>query len=435
MRRWRAAAALVPLVAVCTLLLGACGGRGAEGPEGRPAPGATSPVAGDATTPPRPNADLVIWADQSLTDVVTGLAQAYGKANDLTVAVQSISDPVMTGHPSRTELDPFLAANASGKGPDVVMGPAWWIGSLVQNGAINPVRLTETDQQWYSGLALKAVTYSDKVYGLPYAYESVGLFRNTDLVDRAPNSLEELGQLAASTGAEHPLCLPVGKDGDVYSMYPVFSPAGGYVFGTRSDGSYSPADLGIAKRGSLQAARRLAYLGKAGVLTTSISTTDDVPMFIQGRCPFLVAGPEAVPQVRAAGMHYAITPMVGFAGLEPARPLVDVQAFFVASKGAGRGDGQRFVLDAANSPEAMTALYSARPRPPAMAAVLQQVSSSDADTASFAAAASAGQVLPAVPQMAAVWGPLGRAEAAIVEGADPTTTMSVAATEVAEKMS
>jgi arabinogalactan oligomer / maltooligosaccharide transport system substrate-binding protein len=38
-----------------------------------------------------------------------------------------------------------------------------------------------------------------------------------------------------------------------------------------------------------------------------------------------------------------------------------------------------------------------------------------------------GVIMPSIPEMAAVWDPLGKAEAAVVAGANPQTTVSAAA--------
>ncbi len=57
--------------------------------------------------------------------------------------------------------------------------------------------------------------------------------------------------------------------------------------------------------------------------------------------------------------------------MQPAQPFTGVQAFYIASKGANKAFAQQFVLDAANSPETMKALFDAEPRPPAMTEVLE----------------------------------------------------------------
>ena len=60
----------------------------------------------------------------------------------------------------------------------------------------------------------------------------------------------------------------------------------------------------------------------------------------------------------------------------------------------------------------MTTLYEMTTLPPAMTAVHEAVD--DEDIALFAEAANLGAPMPAIPEMAAVWEPLGQAYAAIV---------------------
>lgn len=77
------------------------------------------------------------------------------------------------------------------------------------------------------------------------------------------------------------------------------------------------------------------------------------------------------------------------------------------------------------------ALYNAEPRPPALTAALDQVKGSDPDLAKFQEAGKNGQVLPAIPAMAAIWDPFGKAEAAIIGGADPAKTITAAGKTIA----
>jgi arabinogalactan oligomer/maltooligosaccharide transport system substrate-binding protein len=419
---------LLAVTAGVALLASACGGGGDGGDTAEPqstGSEAPAPSASESGAPVRADADLVIWADQKRTDALTDVAKSFGEKNGITVAVQTVA----------TDLQPnFVTANTAGNGPDIVIGAHDWIGNLVQNGAIDPVPLSQADQGLYSDIALKGVTYNGQIYGLPYAVESIALYRNTDLVPDAPASIEALAEAGKASGAENPLCLQVGENGDAYHMQPLYTSAGGYLFGTTPEGDYDPNDLGVGKEGSIAAANKISELGKAGVLKTSISGDNSISLFTEGKCAFLVSGPWALTDVQKAGINYEITPIPGFEGMQPAQPFTGVQAFYIASKGANKAFAQQFVLDAANSPETMKALFDAEPRPPAMTAVLDQVVGDNPDVAQFAKAAAGGQILPAIPQMAAVWEPLGKAEAAIVGGADPASTMQTAGQTIADAL-
>ncbi|MFZ5871452.1 MAG: sugar ABC transporter substrate-binding protein [Actinomycetota bacterium] len=422
----RRTARTLALVAGIAALVSACGGGETTAEPGATPTETQAPEATETEgAPTRADADLVIWADQKRTDALQGIAEQFGEENGITVAVQTVATDLQFN---------FITANTAGNGPDVVIGAHDWIGNLVQNGAIDPLPLAEEDAARYSEIALKGVTYDGQVYGLPYAVESIALFRNTDLVPEAPTSIEALVEAGTASGAENPLCLQVGENGDAYHMQPLYTSAGGYLFGTTPEGDYDPADVGVGKEGSLTAAQKIAELSQQGVLKTSITADNSISLFTEGRCAFLVSGPWATADVEKAGFGYEISPIPGFQGMQPAQPFTGVQAFYIASKGKNKAFAQQFVLEAANSPETMQALFDAEPRPPAMTEVLESVTADNPDVAAFAEAAAGGQILPAIPQMGEIWEPLGKAEAAIVGGADPSSTMQTAGQTISEAL-
>ena len=108
-------------------------------------------------------------------------------------------------------------------------------------------------------------------------------------------------------------------------------------------------------------------------------------------------------------------------------PFVGVQAFYVASKGKNKALAQEFVTNYLTKPDLQVALYQANPRPPALTSALDQAKASDPDLQKWMDAGKGGAVLPAIPQMAAIWDPFGKAEAAVIGGADPTTSVQAAA--------
>ena len=78
------------------------------------------------------------------------------------------------------------------------------------------------------------------------------------------------------------------------------------------------------------------------------------------------------------------------------------------------------------TPDLAVALYRAEPRPPALTAAFDQVKGDDPDLAKWQAAAKDAIPLPSIPEMAAIWDPFGKAEAAVVGGADPAKTIEAA---------
>ena len=145
-----------------------------------------------------------------------------------------------------------------------MVGAHDWIGNLVQNGAVDPIQLTEAQLAGFPQIAIDAVTFGGQIYGVPYALENVALFRNTDLAPEAPATIEELVETGRSLQADGKtseiLCLQVGDQGDVYHMYPLYTSGGGYLFGTAADGTLDPSDLGVGTEVSMAAFRLIREL-------------------------------------------------------------------------------------------------------------------------------------------------------------------------------
>jgi arabinogalactan oligomer/maltooligosaccharide transport system substrate-binding protein len=411
----RIARTLVPALLAVALTAG-CGGGGDSGSDTTSSGESPSSDASGAV-PERGDADLVIWTDALKLDAVKKVADEFAAAQGIKVATQAISSDLQTN---------FVTANTAGNGPDVVVGAHDWIGNLVQNGAIDPLPLSPDQLQGYSEKAVQATTYNDQLYGVPYGIEALGLYRNTEVAPDEPATLDDAikaGEAARKAGkVDSALNLPVGENGDAYHMEPVLTSMGGYLFGQTADGAYDPTDLGIGKPGSLDAAETISKLGKEQVLRTSISPDNSIALFTSGKAAFLVSGPWALPDVKKSGIDYAVQQVPGFAGEQPAEPFMGAQAFMVASNAKNKPFAQEFVTNGVNNEATMMTLYEGTNLPPAMTAVQEQVS--DKDIALFADAANRAAPMPAIPEMAAVWEPLGKAYAAIVTGADPDKTMT-----------
>jgi arabinogalactan oligomer/maltooligosaccharide transport system substrate-binding protein len=367
---------------------------------------------------------LTIWADDKYSRAIKESAEKWGADNDVKVNVQAVSKDLQTN---------FVTASQAGKGPDLVMGAHDWIGNLVQNGTIDPLQLTDDTRAAFNPLALKGVTYNGQIYGVPYVLENVALFRNTDLAPEAPRTMEELvatGERLKREGkVSEILALPVGPNGDAYHIEPLYTSAGGYMFGIDSDGQYDPKDLGLSKPEAVKAYEKIASLGEKGdgALKRSISGDNVTSVFTGRKAAFMISGPWQIPDTKKSGVKYDVTPVPSFAGGKEARPFIGVQAMYVASKGAHKALAQEFATNYFIQPQVAKALYEADRRPPALTAAFDEVSKSDPDMAKFVAAGKEGDIMPAIPEMATVWDPLGKAEAAIVGGAAPGSTVGAAA--------
>lgn len=389
---------------------------GLAGCSGAASPDQTDEASSGAT------AELTVWADAKRVAALSDLAEAWGEENGVTVTFEEISEDLQTN---------FVTASQAGTAPDVVIGAHDWTGNLVQNGVIAPVNLSNPDA--FDPVAVEAVTYDGQAYGVPYAVENLALIRNLSMAPDAPATVEEMvevGEAAVADGlASEAAILPVGQNGEVYHMHPLITSTGGGIFGTTSDGAWDPDEVIVDSAETNEAMTRVQALGEAGrnVFKRSIGPENAISTFTSGASPFLISGPWALTDVRGAGIDYAISPIPGWEGAGPASPFVGVQVFYVAAQGENQALAQEFATAFGSLESTQVALYEAEPRPPALLAAREAVAEDDPDLAAFAEAGADGQPLPSIPQMAAVWDPLGKAEAAIVGGADVASTLSTAA--------
>ena len=328
----------------------------------------------------------------------------------------------------------FVTASQAGKAPDVVMGAHDWIGNLVQNGAIDPIQMSDQVKSGFEDLAIKAVTFNGQIYGVPVTMNNIVLFRNTDLAPDAPATFEDMvakgKELKAAGKTTEIVAYPIGPNGDPYHINPLYTSGGGYIFGTEANGDFNPKDLGVGKPESVEAYKKIGALGEKGqgVLKRSITTDNILSLFTGKKTAFMVSGPWQFAQLqKASGLKYDVSPVPGFAGGKPASPFITVDAAYVASKGKNKALAQEFVTNYWSRADVAAALFKANPNVPASKEAIKALESTDPLVVKVAEAGRAsGQIMPSIPAMAAVWDPLGKAEAAIIGGADPAETMAAA---------
>jgi arabinogalactan oligomer / maltooligosaccharide transport system substrate-binding protein len=380
--------------------------------------------------PKRGTADLVIWADATKAPVLRPLADAFAAKESLKISVLEV--------PSDKTKDELIKAGPAGEGPDIIIGAHDWLGDLVKAGAVAPIDLGAT-AAGFADVAVKAVTYDGKVYGLPYAIENVALFRNTDLVPTAPKTFEELEKVALDLKAAGKVDVPLAvQEGpaDPYHNFPLFTALGGFVFKQNADGTYDPKQLGIDSPGALKAADAFAKWSKEGLISKDVTYDVMINSFGKGRAPFAITGPWAISQektgFKATGVHYAVEPIPPVAGGTP-QVFVGVQAFMISAFSKNTSVAKSFLIDYLATQDAQVALYKAGSRPPALKSAFEAVKN-DADIQGFGLAGQNGLPMPAIPAMGSVWKSWTDAYAAVFGGADPAKAFTDAAAAIRKEI-
>ncbi|NHN55540.1 maltose ABC transporter substrate-binding protein [Calidifontibacter sp. DB0510] len=434
---------LVVALAGTALVLSGCGGSSSGGGNSSTASsssggsGSSSAGSGSSTAAAAPtsvstdkpqrdaNADLVIWADATAAPVVQKLADKFAAKNGIKVAVQIAND--VRGQ--------YETAFKAGQAPDVIVGAHDWLGELVANGAVAPLQVPASVESGFTKNAVAATKFNNQTYAVPYGVENLALVRNTALAPTAPKTMDDLIKAGtacvSSKKCTNILSNQVGKQGNAYNAYPFLSAFGGGIFGTKANGDYDPNNLIVDSPNTLKGAALLAQLGKQKVLSTNIDDTNADNLFATGKTPFEITGPWSLPAFQKAGVKYAVDPLPTVAGGGQMVPFLGVQMFYVSAKAKNATIAQQFVTNYVTTKDAQVQLFQVGKRPPALTAAYDEVAKTDPDVAAWNTAGKNGKLMPNIPAMNSVWGPLGQAEADVVSGkAQPDARFKKAATEI-----
>ena len=249
-----------------------------------------------------PVATLRIWADDTRTQPLLALAEDFLAEYNVELIVEDL------GVVQDIRAQAIIAIPA-GEGPDIYIGVHDWLGALIESGIAAPIDLGDKADE-FVGSNLEAFTYTDGLlYGLPYAYENLGFFYNTDLVEEPPTTWDgvlEIGRALKEAGTVE-YAIAIGGDPG-YNSLPMQTAFGGYVFGVDEAGAWNPDDVGLDSEGMVDAVTWMVGAVEEGLMPETTDYDTAHAMFETGQIPFLMAGPWALDRIRASGVPYAVAP-------------------------------------------------------------------------------------------------------------------------------
>ncbi len=312
---------------------------------------------------------------------------------------------------------------------DAVICPHDWIEDLAAQGVIEPTILSTGHRDAFPPWALSALTFGNRLYGLPTTIDTVALFRNTKLAPHLPVTFDELlttGQELKEAGrVSEVFALRVGERGDPFQIWPLFVSAGGWLFGRTHDGEWDPTRIGLGAPESVAAFERLRALGEGGirVLRRSMGREEAFELFATGRTAYLISTSDGLEPARAAGISMAISAVPPFAGGKRASAFTLVHGLVMTSYGTNKVIAHDLFADYLSHADVMTALSVGTVGPVAMG----KAASEDTEVQQFFALCESGDPMPSFPEMNATWRVLEEAEAAVIEGAPAESTALQAA--------
>ncbi len=356
---------------------------------------ATETTAAGEELPP-----LVVWADEKRAPVIEAIAPDFTDATGVEIQVTLVDFGDMK--------DEVTTKGPAGEGPDIFIGAHDWVGELADNGAIAPIALGDRSSE-FTQTGLNALTWNGTQYGLPYVTEAVALYYNTDLVgDTAPGTMADLTAKCDEIAADIDNCLgiPGGNDGaDAYHQYPFISVHGGYIFAYDPATGFDVEDIGLDTEGAVAGISLLESLVKDGYVA-STNYDDAKNLFLGGTEAFWLTGPWEVGALEdQSDVNWSVTTLPTVEG-DTMRPFVGVQGFYLSAFSDNTAIAEEFLLNYVATPDTMMALFEADPRGSAYVETVKAIAD-DPIASTFSTSAATGQFMPNVPEMGAVWGPVG----------------------------
>lgn len=326
-----------------------------------------------------------------------------------------------------------LLAAPQGQAGDVFAGvPHDQIGEMAIGGILADMS-TYATANYLADLSEQArlgYTFAGKLFGLPMYVEGPALVVNDDLVDRLPATYEETMALAqelttADTfGFMHDI-------NNFYYSYGWIHTYGGYVFGRDATGSLDPSDIGLANEGAVAGAEALMALRYDYELIPS-GTNFDVAngLFVDGALAMIYTGPWSISQYQEAGLDVSVHPVPPLADGTPFSGFMGVQGVLVNQFSTMKVEAANFAKWLSRR-DAQISMARLSGRIPASVSALEVVVD-DPIIAGFGQALLTSEPMPNIPEMGAVWGPMGNALTVLSDdpAADPAAVLDQAVRQI-----
>jgi arabinogalactan oligomer / maltooligosaccharide transport system substrate-binding protein len=352
---------------------------------------------------------LTIWADQTRANVLTSSFPKGFGGKPLNIVVKDFAA-------IKSELPTVAVKDA----PDVIAMEHEWVGGLVNAELLAPTKLTAEQRALFPANVLSGFTYAGKGYGVPVSYENVALITNAKLIKTSPKTFDALAKRALKLKKAGTISVPFavgqGASGDAYRMYPLFAGLGGYVFGTDAAGAVDVDNVGVNNSVFKANQGRIDNWNKTTLIDSALTADAAKDAFVNGDSPFWITGPWDAATLASLKFKYRVSPVPNIvAGLAPS-PLLGMKGFAVTSFAAQHKRGplaKEFLRTGLTKLPVQSAFGAAAGRMPAATTGTP----ASALIKAFGVVGTGGVPVPNVPEMSAVWAPLGKAWATSTSGA------------------
>jgi maltose/maltodextrin transport system substrate-binding protein len=326
----------------------------------------------------------------------------------------------------------FQQAAAAGKGPDIWIWAHDRIGEWIAGGLLQPLSPSKKALADIDPLAMKAFTVGGKTWGYPISIEAVSLIYNKDLVPNPPKSIEEIAALDKKLATQGKKAI-LWDYNNTYFTWPLLAANGGYAFKQKADGSYDPADTGVANAGALKGAEALNKLVKDGVMPKGAGYADMESGVNQGKIAMMINGPWAWDNLKKSKINFGVAKIPTVAG-KKAAPFVGVMGAMVSKASPNRDVAVEFIENYMLSVDGLKTINADVPLGTPASKKLFAELKSDPNIQATMASAQDGSPMPNNPEMGRFWSSMQSALQNMTEGRQsPKEALDAAAKRISAK--
>ena len=344
--------------------------------------------------------ELTAYVDPGYKSYMEEAAKAYEKETGTKVTIKT--GDALTG------LDNLSLDNQSGKSLDVMMAPYDRVGSLGADGQLSEVELgkdAKADDTTKSLVSIDGTTY-----GAPAVIETLVMYYNKDLIQKAPTTFAELEELAkdskyAFEGEDGKTTAFLADWTNFYYAYGLLSGNGAYVFG--KDGT-DPKDVGLANEGAIKGIEYAkTWYAK---WPKGMQDTEGAPNLIQtqfqgGKTAAIIDGPWKAASLKEAKVNYGVATIPTLPNGKEYAAFGGGKAWVIPTGAKNPEVAQKFV-DFLTSTDQQKAFYDTTNEVPANTEAREYaVGKNDELTAAVVKQFQAAQPMPNISEMSTVWDP------------------------------
>ncbi|WP_096189445.1 sugar ABC transporter substrate-binding protein [Evansella halocellulosilytica] len=380
--------------------------------------------AADGDEPEKPD-ELTMWVndEESQLDAYEEITERFTEEYGIDVNIVEFS---MLDQTDAISLD-----GPQGLGPDLFFQPHDRMGDISLQGLAAELELTEDQLARlgeYNEEAVTSFSYEGVQYGIPAVVETYGLFYNTELVPEAPETMDELMEIARdlTDGSTYGFLMEAAN---FYFTYPFLTGPGGYVFAQDEEGIYNTDDIGLASAGAVEGAETIKTWFDEGLMPTGIDADIMNGLFTDGQAGMVVSGPWSIPDYREAlGDNLGVAPLPSWDG-EPLNSFAGNKGWLVNYYSEEQYWATELALFITNAESSETYFEIAGELPAHTAVEID-----DEFMSPFFEQTQVATPMPNVPEMSQVWDPIGDALQFISQGEDAQEVLEEAVEQIQDQI-